>query len=90
MRWAAKRSNGAGLVVAASRLHQAEGAGGGQLLAVDVAREVHRHLEDDVAHQREVLLDQSVNFCFRDGGHLPLHCPLSHPETPVRSPRCGR
>ena len=67
------------LVVAAGRLDQAEGAGRGQLLAVDVAGEVHGDLEDDVAHQRKVLLDQAVNFCFRDGGHVPLHIPWSHP-----------
>ena len=60
MRWAAKRWNGhpPGAVVAAGRLDQAEGAGPGQLLAVDVAGEVHRHLEHDVPHQRQVLLDR--------------------------------
>ena len=54
-----------GLVVAAGRLDQAEGAGGGQLLAVDVAGEVHRHLEHHVAHQRQVLLDERVQLSLR-------------------------
>ena len=82
MRWAAKRSNGhpPGLVVAASRLDQAEGAGGGQLLAVDVAWEVHRHLEHHVAHQRQVLLDERMQLSFvpldrRCHRHLPESCP---------------
>jgi hypothetical protein len=45
------------VVVAVRRLDEAEGAGAGQLLTLDVAGEVHRHLEDDVADEREVLLD---------------------------------
>ena len=77
MRWAAKRSNGTprDLVVAAGRLDQSERSGGGQFLAVDVAGEVHRHLEDHVAHQRKVILDQLLRFlvgtCVH---HRPLSC----------------
>ena len=48
----------AGVVVALGRLDEAEGAGPGQLLAVDVAGEVPRDLQHHVAHEREVGLDQ--------------------------------
>ena len=44
-------------VVAASRLDQSESAGPGQLLAVHVAGEVHRHLEHDVSHEWQVFFD---------------------------------
>ena len=50
--------NSAGLVVALCGLDQAEGTGPGQLVAVDVAGEVHRDLEHDVVDQVQVLLDQ--------------------------------
>ena len=62
MRRAAKRSNGhaADRVVALGGLDQPEGAGPGELLAVDVAGEVARDLQDHVAHQREVLLDRAL------------------------------
>ena len=47
-----------GLVVAAGRLDQTERTGPGQLVAVHVTGEVHRHLEHDVLHQWQVLFDQ--------------------------------
>ena len=65
------------LVVAAGRLDQPEGAGGGQLLAVDVAGEVHRHLEDDVADERQVLLDQLRWRSSLLVRHSPLPSPVS-------------
>lgn len=40
---------------------ETEGAGRGQFLAIDMTWEVHRHLEDHVANQWQVLLDQLVN-----------------------------
>jgi hypothetical protein len=58
------------LVVAASGLHQAERTGGGELFPVDVAGEVHRHLEDHVPHQRQVILDQLLGFAVRLDRHL--------------------
>ena len=75
MRWAAKRSNGTPrrLVVAAGRLDQPEGAGPGQLLPVHVAREVHRHLEHDVLHQRQVLLDE-LGQLLRSSPWVSLSC----------------
>ncbi|MEN3273388.1 MAG: hypothetical protein V7636_2149, partial [Actinomycetota bacterium] len=47
----------AGLVETLGRLDQAEGTGTSELLAIHVTGEVHRHLEDDVTDEREVLLD---------------------------------
>jgi hypothetical protein len=63
-----------GLVVAASRLDQAERTGRGQLLAVDVPGEVHGHLEHHVAHERKVILDQLLRFLV---GTCVHHRPLS-------------
>ena len=59
MRWATKRSNGTPprLVEAARRLHEAQRAGAGELLAIDMAGIVERDLEDDVADEREVTFD---------------------------------
>ncbi len=44
-------------VVAAGRLHEAESTSPGQFVTIHVAREVHRHLEDDVLHERQIQLD---------------------------------
>ncbi len=51
------------LVVAAGRFDQTERTGPGQLLAVDVAGEVHGDLVDDVLDQRQVRFDTSVERC---------------------------
>jgi hypothetical protein len=71
MRCAAKRSNAPGLVVAAGGLHQTEGAGRGQFLTVDVTGEVHRHLEDHMTHERQVLLDEPLDVGVVQAGHRP-------------------
>jgi len=64
----------AGLVVPLRRLDQAERAGTGQLVTVDVAGEVHRHLEHHVVDQGQVLLDQCRDLCGcqRRGRHSDL------------------
>ncbi len=54
----------AGLVVATGRLDQTERTGPGQIVTVDVAGEVDGHLEHDVLHEREVLLDHLGEFGF--------------------------
>jgi hypothetical protein len=48
----------ASFVVPSGRLDQAERAGTSEFVTVDVAGKLHGHLEDDVFHEREVLLDQ--------------------------------
>ena len=59
------------LVVAAGGLHQTEGAGRGQFLTVDVTGEVHRHLEDHMTHERQVLLDEPLDVGVVQAGHRP-------------------
>ena len=76
-----------GLVVAAGRLDQTEGAGPGQLVAVDVAGEVHRHLEHDVLHQRQVLLDQTGQFLRLGLGACSWHRPPFDHEPLLRLQR---
>ncbi|MEM9890501.1 MAG: hypothetical protein AAF962_06525 [Actinomycetota bacterium] len=60
------------VVVAASGLDQAESAGSGQLLPVDVAGEMHRHLEHHMLHQWQVGFDPRVEL----GVVLHVRCAL--------------
>ena len=75
MRRAAKRSNGHAAVgvEALGGLDEAEGAGPGQLLAVDVAGEVAGDLQHDVLDEREVLLDERCGRRVVVTGHVALH-----------------
>ena len=57
LRHEALERHAARLVEAARRLHQAQRAGAGELLAIDMAGVVERDLEDDVADEREVTFD---------------------------------
>ena len=47
-----------GLVVASSRFDQTERTGPGQIVTIDVSREVHRNLVDHVLHEWQVLLNE--------------------------------
>ena len=58
----------AGVLEPAGRLDQTERPGAGQLVTVDVAGEVHRHLEDHVVHEVQMVLDQRRNLGRSPGG----------------------
>jgi hypothetical protein len=71
MRCAANRSKGnpTGIVITTGGFDEAQRSGSSQLFPLDVAREVHRNLEDNVLHQWQMLFDESGEILRRHFAH---------------------